>query len=70
MSVLTEFFSVTLREWNNMVTWRDGAPVDEFWEMFDRAWQEAAALEANAPKPEKSEFPIYVGWDGAEHGEF
>lgn len=42
MSVLQNFFAVTRRELNNMVTWRDDAPVAEFWEMFDRAEQEAA----------------------------
>lgn len=42
---LSQFFG-TARELNQMVDWKPDAPVDEFWEAWNNAAQEVAALQS------------------------
>ena len=46
MDNLQKFFDGINKDLNSMVRWQDGAPVAEFWELFNLARQEAAELRA------------------------
>ena len=59
---LSQYNDVIFYDWPNMkehLEWVVSAPVDEI-----ISW--AKSFE----RPERPEFPSYVGWDGSEHGEF
>ena len=46
MKELDRFFNATKKDLNGMVDWKTDAPVAEFWESFDAARAELAALRA------------------------
>ena len=59
---LSQYNDVIFYDWPNRkehLEWVVSAPVDEI-----ISW--AKSFE----RPERPEFPSYVGWDGSEHGEF
>ena len=62
----------------NIKVWEEAGDVANFVMMlaevasseYPQAFQDLAATDGKESGPEPPEFPIYVGWDGQEHGEY